>query len=133
MAPIYRTKRKHFPAGYDPDDCILVGIPCSLAGIFAGKISELEYRAEWESDEDWRAGYDAVVRWEAELMSCGQTIATQLDAITTLLTEWKQEQGISLLAIQQLMETLDTTSTSSLGVQNEITDYVDQIETILGY
>lgn len=66
---------KQFPTGYDPDDCVWVPIPCSLLPIIVGKVAELERRFEWASRIDWEQGYQAITRWEATLLSCGQNIS----------------------------------------------------------
>lgn len=69
-----------FPPDYDPSVCALVAIPCAFVPIVAGKIAELERRSEWETEDDWGQGYQAVLEVEVSVLNCGQSITTRLDA-----------------------------------------------------
>lgn len=76
-----------FPNPYNPNDCILVGIPISIVPIIMGNLSLLEDRHAWASDSDWELGYHAVVEIEAMMICTGgivealNTIATKLDCL----------------------------------------------------
>lgn len=69
-----------FPDDYDADACTWVPIPCALVPIVGGHLSRLQQRQEWETDEDWEQGYQAIVDLRRCLLNCGQSITTRLDA-----------------------------------------------------
>lgn len=57
---------KTFPTDYATADCVLAPMNARLVPYVAGLLKKFEARQAWETEEDWRAGYNAF----AELQVC---------------------------------------------------------------
>jgi len=54
-------RKYHFPENYNRDDTILVGIPRKFIPIIMGKLDELKYKSNWQTENDWEQAKQEVL------------------------------------------------------------------------
>lgn len=110
-----------FPATYDENDCILIGIPRALVPITAGLFRQLELRSAWATADDWRAGYQFALAVE-ECLSMGICTRELLEAQSEVGALLLLQMGVPTVFHDKVYQSMPHAATKLQHIQSLRTD-----------
>lgn len=118
-----------FPEDWRDQPCFLVPVPRPLVPFVGGFMKIAEQRGFWQSEDDFKRGYQAVIEMEECLMAtCLDVLLAQNDAIYRLLNTSLRGQEYIVVSDDPLVIEPSIEPVVSLGFvdQNSVIGYLDR-------